>query len=298
MTMPDAGTRLCAVVGHPIAHSLSPVIHNAALRHDGIDAVYLAFDVAADGFAAAVEGLRSLGCAGINVTLPHKAVAFQLATERGEEASRTGSANTLVFAAESITAHNTDVVGVVRALADLGVEPEGARCVVIGAGGAGRGAVWALATAGASRVDVVNRTPDRGRDAAALAQAADVDGEGLEWEVLEEAVCAAEIVVHATSVGLTERRSPVDARVLERAAVGGCRGLLDLVYAREETELVASARAAGIPSADGLGVLVHQAAAAYERFWDRAAPVSVMHEAAAQATGRRPRPHEETPPLV
>lgn len=279
MSLPDGATRLCGVIGHPVAHSLSPHVHNAALRHDGRNAVYLAFDVT--DVESALRGLRALGAVGVNVTVPHKRAAWEAATKRSDEAERIGAANTIVFEGDVVTAHNTDAEGIVRALGDLEGSPEGARCLVVGAGGAARAAVYGLASSGASEVAVTNRTDSR---AEAIADAFGV--RFVAWDDLDAAVGRAEIVVHATSVGLDGGPSFVGGDALARAASGGCRAVLDLVYRVGETDLVRRARAAGIPSADGLGVLVHQAAAAYRLLWGADAPLEIMREAAGQAARR------------
>jgi len=265
---------LCGVIGHPIGHSLSPVIHTAALEHDGRDAEYVAMD--AVDLRAELERLRSLDAVGVNVTIPHKRTAWEVASRRSHEAESIGAANTLLFeAGESLAAHNTDPVGVIGGLRDLGVEPSGLPCLVVGAGGSGRAAVWALASAGASRVMVANRTAGR---------AEGVGGEIVEWEHLDDALGEAEVVVHATSVGLAGEETFLQVSVLSPMK---CRAVLDLVYGRDETDLVRKVGRLGIPTADGLGALVHQAAAAYELFWDAPAPFEVMMRAAFRATGRR-----------
>lgn len=279
MSEPDAATRLCGVIGHPVAHSLSPAIHNAALGHDGRNAVYLAFDVTDVG--TALRGLAALGAVGVNVTVPHKREAWEAAAERSEGAERIGAANVIVFEGGTLSAHNTDAEGVVRGLGDLGVSPEAARCLVVGAGGSARAAVYGLVSAGAAEVTVVNRTDSRGKEVAEA-----LDARFVAWDGLEEAVAAAEIVVHATTVGLEGERSFVRDDALARAASAGCRAVLDLVYGTVETDLVRRARAAGIASADGLGVLIHQAAATYRLFWGAEPPVPAMREAAAHGAGR------------
>jgi shikimate dehydrogenase len=250
-------TQLAGVIGHPISHSLSPAIHNAALRHDGRDASYMAFDVR----DVDPDELADQGFVGVNVTIPHKRRALEVAAWRSAEAADIGAANTLVFA-DGVRAYNTDPQGVLGGLRDLGVTPEGKRCLVVGAGGAGIAAAWALRSAGAGHVLVANRTPRPEAD--------------VPWEGVNDT--GAEILVHATSVGMAGEDTFLQVR--------GYEAVLDLVYARGETDLVRKAAAAGIPAADGLGVLVHQAAAAYELFWDAPAPFDVMLEAASRATGR------------
>ena len=280
--VPDAGTQLAGVVGHPVVHSLSPAIQNAALRHDGRNAVYLAFDVPRESFAPFVEGMRAGGVRGLNVTLPHKGAAFELASSLSGDAEATSAVNLLVFTAAEIQGHNTDVVGVGRALGELGV-PEGARALVIGAGGAGRATARALSLSGAE-VLVANRTPER---AAPLAER--FSGTAVGWTDLDETAASVDVVVHATSLGLRPEDDPVlGERSLATAVEKGCRFLLDLVYAPGETELVRVAREAGLVAADGLSMLVHQGAEAYRLLWGADAPIEVMREAARQRRRGRP----------
>ncbi len=304
--MIDAGTRLAGVIGDPIGHSLSPAIHNAALRHDGRNAVYLAMRVVREELAGALRGLRALGAVGVNVTIPHKVDALGLADRRSAAAERIGAANTLVWRSGSegpvLEAHNTDPVGVLEALADLGLEVSGGAFLLLGAGGAGRAAAWALAGAGAGKVLVANRSPERSADLVGGLRQEGFPAEAVEWASREERLSGVEAVVNATSVGMGAETSPLGADALAGAAVGRCRVVLDLVYGRGETSLVTVARGAGLRAADGVGVLVHQAAAAYELFWDAPAPLDVIVEAAGLAVGRRsPRPTSEerdVPPIV
>lgn len=301
MSFPDASTRFAAVVGHPIAHSLSPQIHNAALRHEGRNAVYLAFDVPPGALTSAVEALRSLGAVGCNVTIPHKGDAARIADDPSEDVRRTGAANTLVLRPDGVAAHNTDVPGVLAALRGLRVDPQGLDVLVLGSGGAGRAAAWALAGAGARSVAVANRTRERAEELVRALEGAGHGAELVAWEDRDTAVGRCGILVNATSVGLEGPESPLSPEALVGAAVGGCRAVLDLVYTPRETTLVGAAREAGLRAADGLEVLVCQGAEAYRLLWGTEPSVEVMHEAAATAAGRRrsPRPEEgSVPPIV
>lgn len=295
MILPDARTRLACVLGHPVEHSVSPAIHNAAYRHEGRNASYLAFDVEPGALSASLDGLGALGAVGCNVTVPHKTEAFRLAPARSVEAERTGAANTLVFGPEGPQAHNTDPAGVRGALEALGVEVTGRPVLLLGAGGAGRAAAWALAGAGASPVVVANRTGDR---AASLVDALSGAGHGAEqvdWGARDEAAGGAVCLVNATSIGLGGEGLPMPS--LEGARAGECRALLDLVYGPDETPLVHAAREVGLRAADGLEMLVGQAAEAHRLFWGEDAPVEAMRDAAARATGR-PRPDGRDPGSV
>jgi shikimate dehydrogenase len=295
VSFPDARTRILGVIGHPVEHSLSPAIQNAALRHAAVNAVYLAFDASPERFPRCVDGLRELGAIGANVTIPHKEAALALADERAPEADRVGAANTLVFTSGRAVAHNTDIGGVRRALGSLALDPAGTTCLVLGAGGAARSVVWALADAGATRIVVANRTRAR---AEALGGPVDVIG----WDDAPDAAATADLIVNATSVGLDADEAPLGPWALERAASAGCRGVLDLVYRPEQTRLVRDAVAAGIVAADGLDVLVYQGAEAYELFTRAPAPVAIMLQAAHRAAGRKRTRSvadaEDVPPLV
>jgi shikimate dehydrogenase len=276
----DASTELLGVVGHPVSHSLSPVFWNEALRQEGRNAVFLAFDVVPQSFGAFVAGMSAAGARGVNVTMPHKSAALEASTRHSEDAERTGAANVLVFEPGEVVAHNTDVVGVLAALGDLGIKPAGKRVLVAGAGGAGRAAVWALRGAGAE-VLLANRTSGT---AETLAEAAGATAIG--WDDLGEAACEVEVFVNTTTVGLDGRGSVLDRPSLERAVSGRLEAVFDAVYGASETPLVIAARAAGLQAQDGLGMLVHQAAAAWKLFFGAPPPFDVMQGAARRAAGR------------
>lgn len=284
---PDAETRLACVLGHPVGHSASPAIHNAAYQHEGRNACYLAFDVEPGAFPGALEGLRALGAVGCNVTVPHKTEAHRLAGGRSVEAERTGAANTLVFGPEGVQAHNTDPAGVRGALEDLGIEVTGRPVLLLGAGGAGRAAAWALVEMGASPVIVANRTAERATSLVDALTGAGHAAEHADWGAREDAAGRAVCLVNATSVGLGGEGSPMPS--LEGPRAGECRAVLDLVYGADETPLVHAAREVGLLAADGLEMLVRQAAEAHRLLWDADPPLEAMRDAAARATGRRRR---------
>lgn len=287
--MTDANTGLLAVIGHPVSHSLSPAIHNAALRHDGRNAVYLAFDVPPGDLARALDGLRAIGSIGVNVTIPHKEAALAYADDASDEARAVGAANLLLLQGARVRADNTDMAGFAGALRDVGIDPSGLSCFVMGAGGGARAAVAALLRAGAESVVVANRTIERAERLARDLSPIGVVG-AEPWSKRAGLAASSGLVVNATSIGLGSRDSPLDERPLADAAIGGCRGLIDLVYGSGETELVQLASRAGLVAVDGLPMLVHQAAAAYEAFLGRPAPLGVMRDAAAKAAGREPAP--------
>jgi len=237
-------------------------MHNAAFDALGLDWRYVALPVAAELFAETVRALPDSGYRGANVTIPHKEAALALADEAGDEAQAIGAANTLTFADGAIRADNTDAAGL---LAALPRSPRDMAVLVLGAGGAGRAAAWALRGAGAD-VSVWNRTPER---ASALA--------GELGVASVEAPVAAEIVVNATSVGLGEGDSIEDLPV---AWIDPPELAVELVYGDRETPFQAWAEAGGAELVDGLEVLVRQGAVAFERWTGREAPVDVMRRAA------------------
>jgi shikimate dehydrogenase len=260
---------LAGVVGFPVAHSRSPAMMNAAFAELGLDWRYLKLPVPAERFTETVRALPASGYRGANVTIPHKVAAHGVADELGDAARAIGAANTLVFEAGRILADNTDGGGLLDALG----EPVPATALVLGAGGAGRAAVWALHDAGAD-VAVWNRTAER---AEALASELGV-------RHVREPV-AAELVVNATSVGLRGARNTKAgedaAAALHLMSIDPPSVLVDMVYGTEPTPLTRWAAARGARVVDGLEVLVRQGARSLERWTGRAAPLDVMRAAAA-----------------
>ena len=253
---------LVGVLGDPVGHSRSPAIHNAAFEALGLDWRYVKLPVAAELFAETVRALPASGYRGASVTIPHKEAALALADEASDSAGAIGAANTLTFADGSIHADNTDAAGL---LAALQRDVRGMTALVLGAGGAGRAAAWALREAGAE-VSVWNRTPER-----ASMLAADLDVATVEAPV------AAELVVNATSVGLQPGDAIEDLPVawIEPPALA-----VELVYGDHETPFAAWAEAGGAAVVDGLEVLVRQGALSFQRWTGSEPPLEPMRHAA------------------
>jgi shikimate dehydrogenase len=250
---------LAGVLGFPVAHSRSPAIMNAAFAELGLDWRYVKLPVPPERFAETTRALPGSGFRGANVTIPHKLAARALADELTPAAAAIGAANTLSFEHGRVLADNTDAGGLLDA---LGEDPRGRTALVLGAGGAGRAAVWALREAGAE-VAVWNRTPERAR---ALA-------DELRVEHAERPRRAADILVNATSLGLHGEDLPAELE-LEPAAL-----VADLVYGRAPTALCRWAEAAGARVVEGLEMLVRQGARSLERWTGRPAPLDVMRRA-------------------
>jgi shikimate dehydrogenase len=258
---------LAGVLGDPVAHSRSPAMHNAAFEALGLDWRYVKLPVAAALFAETVRALPGSGYRGANVTIPHKEAALAVADAAGDSARAIGAANTLTFEDGSIHADNTDAQGLLDALPE---PPAGRTALVLGAGGAGRAAAWALREAGAE-VGVWNRTPERAR------RLADELGVGY-----VEAPRAADLVVNATSVGL----APGDAiEELPLAWIDPPAVAVELVYGDHDTPFGAWAQAGGATLVDGLEVLVRQGALSLERWTAREAPLEAMRRAARAPRG-------------
>jgi shikimate dehydrogenase len=275
-------TRLAAVIGHPVRHSLSPVLHNAAFAAVGLDWVYLALDVAPGQAAAAVDGMRALGIDGLNVTMPHKADVAAAVDRLAPAAETLGAVNTVAREGTVLVGHNTDGEGFLRALAvDENVDVTGMRCVVVGAGGAARAVVLALAGAGAADVVVAARRPEAAELAAALAP-------GVARAGTAEEIDGADLVVNATPVGM-DNVVGIDpgALPLDPARLGPGQVVVDLVYDPLVTPLVAAARERGAVAVNGVGMLLHQAAAAFRLWTNEEAPVGAMSAALLAELVRR-----------
>jgi shikimate dehydrogenase len=276
---PSASSPVVGVMGDPVRHSLSPLLHNAAFAALGLDWVSVGFDVPSGEAAGAVAGMRALGVRGLSVTMPHKDAAAALADRRSPTAEALGASNCLVREGGLIVAHNTDGDGFLVAVRRAtGFEPEGSRTLVVGAGGAARAVVLALARAGAHEVVVVARTPRRAAAAAALAGPAGRTGSPHE-------AAAADLVVDATPAGMDGAHANEDPLV-PAAILGPGQVAADLVYHPLVTPWLAGASERGATTMGGLGMLVHQAAAQIGLWTGQDAPAEAMWRAAQR--GIRP----------
>ena len=254
------------VCGWPVAHSRSPQMHNAALRAAGLaDWRYLRLPLPPHLFAETVRALPAAGFRGVNVTIPHKQAALAVADRASEAARAIGAANTLTFEGGAIVADNTDAPGLLDA---LGESAAGKTVLILGAGGAGRAAAWALKGAGAA-VSVWNRTPER-----AVALAAELGVRAV------EAAEPADIVVNCTSVGLNDPEGTFKALPVQADELDAGSLVVDMVYRAGGTRFLEAARTRGARVIDGLEILVAQGAASFERWTGLEAPRAAMREAA------------------
>lgn len=270
-----ADTRLVVLLGHPVSHSLSPALHNAAFAACGLPYVYVACDVAPEALETAVAGIRALGIAGANVTVPHKQAVLGFLDEVEEHARAIGAVNTIARQGARLVGYNTDHTGFLRALSDFWPEASNAtRVLLLGAGGAARAVVSALATLGIKDLFIWNRTHSRARDLCDLGRQLGI-ARCKVWLPADAAVLGrVQLVVHATSAGLSggESRLPFDIEALSAEA-----RIMDLQYGK--TTLVSEARKRGLPAVDGTDMLIYQAAQSFELWTGVAAPISVMRQA-------------------
>jgi shikimate dehydrogenase len=278
MSRPITGATLVAgVVGAPVRHSLSPLIHNAWIAAAGLDAIYVPFAPPADGFTAFATGLRGAAVRGLNVTLPFKEQALALADQPTARASAAGAANVLVFEADGVVrADNTDGLGLLAAFHRriAGFDPAAGPVVILGAGGAARGAVASLAEAGAPELRIINRTVAKAEALAAAAPA----GRAFALNDAASALTDAAVVINATSVGLAaDAAIDLPWNVMPDRAVA-----MDMVYGRM-TAFLAAAEARGLRTVDGLDMLIGQAVPSFETFFGQAPPAGVDVRALALA---------------
>jgi shikimate dehydrogenase len=267
--MIDGGTRVAGIIGWPVEHSLSPAMHNAAFAALDLNWTYVAFPVPPERAEQAIAGLAAAGCAGLNATIPHKLAALRAASSASEAAVAIGAANTLVPDGDGgFRADNTDAAGFLRALDEQApLQLAGADALVLGAGGAARAVVHALRLRGA-RVRVANRTAAR---AAELGDPVPFAPEALDLVAGQSA-----LVVNATSLGLRGDGPPPE---LPLAGLGRGQVVADVVYRPGGTPWLAAAAARGARTVDGLGMLLHQGAAAFAQWTGREPPLDAMRAA-------------------
>jgi shikimate dehydrogenase len=271
-----------AVLGHPVSHSRSPAMQNAALEARGLGGEwsYEAIDVEPAEFAARARALPEQGFVGVNVTIPHKGAALALADEASDAASEIGAANTLSFRGGRIRADNTDATGLLAALPG---PFEAQNALVLGAGGSGRAAVWALAEQGIS-VSVWNRTSEHAdelvRDLARVGSRTPAEGRLKPVTAEQIRADGYELIVNCTAVGMGDE-DPFEHLPLDPERLGSVSVLIDMVYAGSQSRLVREARDRGVTAVDGLEVLVRQGADSFRIWTGMDPPLEVMRDAAS-----------------
>ncbi|MBE9203147.1 shikimate dehydrogenase [Synechocystis salina LEGE 06099] len=282
-------TKLLGVIGHPVAHSLSPVMHNAALQAISersamgcaSDYVYAAFPIAPADLTVAIEGLGASGVQGLSVTIPHKQAVMPLLTQITETAQQVGAVNTLWRDGHGWRGTNTDVEGFLAPLLELRRDWSGGTAVVLGYGGAARAVVVGLIQLGCPEIIVVGRSPEK------LAQFADswtdpVIKQALQvrpWEALSTVIPKATLLINSTPVGMVPHpdQSPLDQSLLEKLSPTAIA--YDLIYTPRPTRFLQQAQERGLVTIDGAEMLVQQGAAALKIWLQRDVPADVMRQA-------------------
>ena len=272
--------RWACLLGHPVAHSLSPALHNAAFAALGIDAHYEARDVDPDDLGQAVEALRAGDCLGANVTAPHKQAVLAFMDDVSDEVVALGALNTIVNQSGRLIGANTDARGLARWMRQVGIDPAGQPALVLGAGGAARATVWALVDLGASSVRVLNRTVARAEDLV-LALRPRLANADLSWgrlaEAAEQPTRPWRLIVNATSLGHHGAAPPLHPGCYSPESTA-----IELAYNPPETGFMIAARQAGARTENGLGMLLHQAALAFERWTGQSPPLDVYAAAVTE----------------
>lgn len=284
-------TSRVGVIGHPVAHSISPRFQQAGFDAAGLDARYEAWDLQPAELEDFIDGLRRSDALGANITIPYKEAALRHVDGLHETARFVGAINTIVNNDGHLQGYNTDVTGFQRSLTEAGFEPNSVRAVLWGAGGAARAVAWALIWRGVEALTIVNRTAVRGgrlrHDLASASAGVKLRSMGAEADQVPEALGDADLVVQCTSVGLkgseSEGELPFDPSSLSSDAF-----VADLIANPVETPLVKAVKSSGRRAIGGLPMLVYQGAAAFELWTEREAPVEIMlAEAEAAMTGAR-----------
>ena len=270
-------TGLCGVIGDPIEHTMSPVMHNAAFHETGLDYVYTAFRVRSEELGEAIRGMRALNIRGLNVTIPHKVAVIPFLDEVDSLAEKIGAVNTIVNDNGVLKGYNTDASGFLQVLLEKGVDPQGKRVLVLGAGGASRAVSLALGERGA-RLFIFNRMEELDwayELAARVGQHSEHEAEAgeLHRQNLAGVLPNMDILVNTTSVGMSPEtdRTPVDADLLRPGLV-----VFDIVYNPLKTRLLSEAEAAGAETVRGIDMLAWQGALAFEKWTGVQAPVDLM----------------------
>jgi shikimate dehydrogenase len=281
--MTHTGPTLVGLIGWPVEHSVSPAMHNAAFERLGLDWRYVLLPAGPGGFATVVHGLRQPPFRGANVTVPHKQAVVDHLDSISDAARGIGAVNTIIAGSGHLAGHNTDAEGFLAALRQAGLELAGCRALVLGAGGAARSVVYALASE-RCRVTIHNRTHSRAQHLVEDLQSAElpgtVDRVGTHTNLSQLDLGRFDLLVNATSVGMWP---DTDASPWpEGLAMPGHWTVFDLVYNPVDTQLLSQARASGATPIGGLSMLVHQGALAFQLWTGQQAPVGLM-QAAAQA---------------
>lgn len=276
-------TKVLGIFGYPVGHTLSPLIQNAAIEALCLPYVYIPFEVSPENLRSAINGIKSLGITGVNITVPHKEKVLPFLDEITEEASLIGSVNTIKNKNGRLIGHNTDSRGYIRSLReDAGFDPKGKKALIIGAGGAARGVIAGLSVNGISEILIANRTLEKGE-----ALAAEFGGKFKEIKfsahplsaLTDPAILSSlDLIVNATSLSLEDKTIGVELSFTPPHAL-----ISVIAYKPPMTSFLKQAQEAGRKTLDGLGMLLYQGAISFEIWTSREAPILIMRKALLEA---------------
>ena len=269
----DGQTRVVGIIGDPVQHSLSPQMHNAAFKHLKLNFVYIPFHVKPEEVGEAIRGMKALGVVGLNVTVPHKIEVMKYLDEITQDAAAIGAVNTICVKGNGLVGDNTDGQGFVRSLVeDEGVTIASKNVVILGSGGSARAIGYALLKEGASRLIFCNRTVSRAEEMARSFQSQGVFVAGMGVIDGADEITRADILINTTSAGMKQG----DPLLIDPMWIRAGQVVYDIIYSPPETPLLQAAKARGARAINGLGMLIHQGALAFEIWTGCSAPVEVM----------------------
>jgi len=272
-------TRVCGVIGDPIEHTLSPIMHNAAFNALKLDFTFLAFKVKPAELENAVNGMRALNIRGLNVTMPHKSTVMNYLDRTDLSAQIVNSVNTVLNKEGKLFGFNTDGVGALKALRENGVELKGRKVLLLGAGGAARAIAYAMAKE-SDELAVLNRTPKQAQALAKLLEKTankKIGSGALSPREIQQNLQDSDILINATSIGMKPK---ADESLVAPKLLRPDLAVMDIVYNPIETKLAKDAKAAGAKVVSGVEMLIYQGAASFEIWTGKSAPVEVMRQAA------------------
>ena len=270
-------TRICAIIGDPVEHSLSPIMHNAAFEELGLNLVYITFEVNSRNLKRAILGVRSLGILGLNITMPHKNAAIKYLDELDAVAKAINAVNTVVNQQGTLIGYNTDGAGVIRALKENHVYPLDKKLVLLGAGGAAKAIAYQVSQE-VKELVILNRTLDKAKKLTEMLKNSGIKikNQILSSNVLKKELSTADILINATSVGMSPNinRSPVPSEYLHSDL-----DVMDIIYNPIKTKLLEDAKNVGAKIVTGIDMLIYQGAVAFEIWTSCPAPIDVMKNA-------------------
>lgn len=276
-------TKVLGIFGYPVGHSFSPLMQNAAIEALGLPYIYIPFEVSPENLGSAVNGIKPLGIAGVNITVPHKEKVIPFLDEITEEASLIGSVNTIENKNGRLIGHNTDSRGYIRSLReDAGFDPKGKKALIIGAGGGARGVIAGLSVNGIAEIVIANRTLGKGE---ALAAEFGKKFKGIKFSAHPlsslkdpDILSSLDLVINTTSMGLEGKSIEIELSFTPSHTL-----ISDIAYKPSTTSFLKNAQETGRKTLDGLGMLLYQGAISFETWTSYTAPVDVMKKALIEA---------------